>query len=167
MEKRGKKGISPIVATVILISLVITLSILVWIFLSGFIKELVVKEEKSVDTICFDEVEISVQVKDLKKNEVIVSNDGNVPLVGVNIEVRAKREAKLKNPAKLRFYSCGLESGQVSTELCAFDTLQDFGLTLINACDKVTVTPVLLGIGEKSGEHVRTPCETKAKTFTC
>lgn len=173
MEKRGnlfgkmlhqkdKRGISPIVATVILVSLVVTLSILVWIFLGGFIKELVIKREKSVETVCIDDVEIAAEVVDLSDNKIIVSNEGNVPIAGVNIELRAKGTARLK------FYNCPLAIGDASTEVCPqeFTVNTDFA-DLIGICDKVTITPVILGTGQKSGRHQRSACDVKATTFPC
>ena len=87
----NKKAISPIIATVILISLVVTVSVIVWIFLGGFIKELVIKQEKSVEAVCLDDVEISASVGNLASDEVIISNDGNAPIAGINIEVNAGR----------------------------------------------------------------------------
>jgi len=155
-----KKGISPIIATVILISLVVTISVIVWIFLGGFIKELVVKQEKSIEAVCLDDVEISASVGNLEQDEVIVSNEGDAPIAGINIEVKAGGEGRLK------FYNCPLESGATSTELCAFTTGADF-IDLLAECQKVTLTPVLLGKGQKSGRHQRSACEVKAKSFEC
>ena len=157
-----RKAISPIIATVILISLVVTLSIVVWIFLGGFIKELVIKQEKSVEAVCLDEVEISASVEDLSFDQVIVSNDGDAPIAGVNIAVKASG-----GEGKLKFYNCPLESGAASTEICAFTTGEDFGIDLIQNCEKVTITPVLLGKGQKSGRHQRSSCDVKAKSFDC
>lgn len=157
----GTKALSPIIATVILISLVVTLSIIVWIFLGGFIKELVVKQEKSADAVCLDEVEISASVEDLSLDQVIVSNDGDAPIAGVNIWVKASG-----GEGRQKFYNCPLESGAASAELCAFTTGEDFS-DLISGCEKVTITPVLLGKGQKSGKYQRSACDTKAKSFEC
>ena len=157
---KGKRGISPIVATVILISLVVTLSIIVWVFLSGFTKELVIKEQKSVDAICQDDVEISAVV-DVPGRGLLVSNEGNVPIAGVELELRKPGDAQRK------FFSCPLEPGKTSDDInCPFP-LGEFRNTLLSGCETATVIPVLLGTGQKSGKHQKSPCELKSKTFTC
>ena len=56
--KNNKKGVSPVVSTVLLIMIVIILAIIILIWSQGFIKEAITKqvsgETKSIDQYCSD-----------------------------------------------------------------------------------------------------------------
>jgi len=79
-----KKGLSPIVATVLLIGLVVVLAGLVFFWARGFISEKIEKFGENVDDVC-ERVDFGVEL--VEGNSILeVVNRGNVPIH--NFEVK-------------------------------------------------------------------------------
>ena len=80
---KKQKALSPIIATVLLIAIVLVLALIIFLWMRGFIEEVVEKEvggvKKSVDKFCAD---VSF-VADIKTGSIIMSNEGNIPLYGI------------------------------------------------------------------------------------
>ena len=83
MVKR-KRGISPIIATVLLIMLVLILAIIILLWSQGFIKERILKFDKPVENSCS---ELSLQTFVNGDNSFGFTNIGNVPIYGVSLKV--------------------------------------------------------------------------------
>ena len=86
MIKRGKKGISPIVSTSLLIVMVIILAIIIFLWARSFIGEVVEKtiqgETKSADKFC-NEVQFIATVSD--DGLLYIVNQGDVPIEDVQV----------------------------------------------------------------------------------
>ena len=62
-EKRGKKGISPLIATILLIGFTVVLALLVWFWFSGFITERTQKQGEIVEAqiSCVTGIDLRIQ----------------------------------------------------------------------------------------------------------
>jgi flagellin-like protein len=84
-----RKGVSPVVATVLLISIVIVLGLIIFFWARGFLNESAIKGDRAVEVSC-QKVEFESEVV---KNDnscdgesaLDVNNIGNVPIYGVRI----------------------------------------------------------------------------------
>jgi flagellin-like protein len=83
-----KKGVSPVVATVLLIAIVIVLAVIIFLWARGFISE---KAEKDGSA-----VEFSCELIDLKigifGDQLEIINRGNVPIYGIDVKLRGTGE---------------------------------------------------------------------------
>lgn len=80
--KRGKKGVSPVIATVLLISIVVVLIIVIFAWLRGTIKDAITKGGENVELVC-DKVKLRASYS--TPNLEIV-NDGDVPVYDINVK---------------------------------------------------------------------------------
>ncbi|MBS3084013.1 hypothetical protein J4423_04375 [Candidatus Pacearchaeota archaeon] len=84
-----KRGVSPVIATVLLIMIVVVLAGIVFIWARGFLSESAVKGGKSVETSCADvnfEVQLIFNAEECNGNAAIdINNIGNIPIYGVQV----------------------------------------------------------------------------------
>lgn len=77
-----KKAVSPVIATVLLIAIVVVLGLIVFLWFQGIAKESIQKFERNIELVC----------EDIKFNgeysggQLHVSNSGNVPIFGLKIK---------------------------------------------------------------------------------
>ena len=133
--KRGKKGLSPVVATVLLISIVIAIAVIVFFWLRGFTEEAVTKNEENVELIC-DKVNFRA---DYSGGLLSVSNLGNVPLYDFKIKVMKGGSFDEYNLREIseNEKKVGLAPGKVYSESISDVVGSD--------SDSVTLIPILLG----------------------
>jgi flagellin-like protein len=85
-----KKAVSPIVSTVLLIMIVVTLAVIILIWTRGFIKEAITKdiggETKEVDQLCSSEVKLRGIVDEVD-NSFGFTNNGNVPIFAFDLKL--------------------------------------------------------------------------------
>lgn len=79
---KQKRGISPIVATVLLVALVVIIAIIIFLWARGFIKENVMKDNRNAAEICKD---ISLE-SEIDNGLLVVSNTGNYPVHSLKIK---------------------------------------------------------------------------------
>jgi flagellin-like protein len=87
MNKRGKKALSPVIATVLLIMMVLILAIIILLWSKAFIKEQILKFDKPIENVC-NEVSIKTFVN--PDNTYGFTNTGNVPIYSVNVKISEK-----------------------------------------------------------------------------
>jgi len=137
----NKKGLSPVIATVLLIMLAIILAVIIIIWASNFIGEQITKNlgagEEEISTFCNGEdLKFVIDfVYEPGKISLTAQNNGNVPIYG--FEVRQKKSFSIKRIADISFGSEGLLSGETKDA-----EANDVDL---NTGDEVIVTPVLVG----------------------
>jgi flagellin-like protein len=90
-DKMRKKGISPVVATVTLIAIVVVIAVIIFIWARGFLSEAAQKGDRAVEVSC-GEVNIETQLIQSASNcmggsAVDINNIGNIPIYGVEIFV--------------------------------------------------------------------------------
>ncbi|MEK6844284.1 MAG: archaellin/type IV pilin N-terminal domain-containing protein [Nanoarchaeota archaeon] len=130
----NKKGLSPIIATVLLISLALVLALIIFIWARSVIKEKVTKFGETIESACKD---VSFNAELERSGKVNINNLGNVPLYGV--EVRKRGVGIIKNVGAGYFGNGleGLPKGAGKT------TNIDLGNPSIG--EEFIIVPILLG----------------------
>ncbi|PIN78101.1 hypothetical protein COV15_00370 [Candidatus Woesearchaeota archaeon CG10_big_fil_rev_8_21_14_0_10_34_12] len=90
-----KKAVTPIIATVLLIAIVVVASLIVFIWANSFIKERIMKLDQLAETLC-PEV---ILAAGLEGNTLVVSNLGNIPVYQIRIKKIKDKESQSENIA--------------------------------------------------------------------
>ena len=86
-----KKGVSPVVATVLLIVIVIVLATIIFIWARGFLSESATKGDRVVESSCEDinfEVQIASSASQCNNGNgwaIDINNIGNIPIYGIKV----------------------------------------------------------------------------------
>lgn len=142
-KKLKKRGISPVVATVLLVGMVIVIGIIIFLWFRSFTQESAVKFNKNIQLVCGEVIFAADWIGGI----VYISNDGNVPIF--NFKVKEDKGDGNFNTEEInkditvaddKFQ--GLNSGGSWNG--------DYDLDL--AVEKIVLIPVLLGESEDKGE---------------
>ncbi len=146
--KNGKKGdkraISPVIATVLLIAMVIVIALIVFLWFRGMTGDYGEKFGKNVELACQD-----VQLEaDYYQGTLYVVNDGNVPVYKMNVKLSGAGSHSTEDLSTLAtdWPESGLNSGSSFS-----------GSVDIENAEEITLIPVLLATSEKGNK----------KTFEC
>ncbi len=142
----GKRGISPVIATVLLIAMVLVIGLIVFMWLRGLTQEAVTKfEGENIELAC-DDVQFSASYSE---GFLFISNTGNIPIYEINLKILREGSHETKNlkDVSINWPDLGLNqggtfSGDISSE--------------VSDTNEIILIPILLG---RSGEGER--------TFTC
>lgn len=77
-----KRGISPVIATVLLIAMVVVLGLIIFMWFRGFTQEAVTKFDTNVELVCSDATFDASYAED----KLSVINTGNVPIYRVKVK---------------------------------------------------------------------------------
>ena len=80
--KNKKRGISPVIATILLISIVIAMGLIVFLWFRDFLGDAITKNNQNVEVVCED-VEFKVQYI---SGTLQIQNDGNIPIYRIKIK---------------------------------------------------------------------------------
>jgi len=148
--KRFKKGLSPIITTVLLIALTIVITSVVFLWFRGMVEEGVTKFEKNIKLVCDD---VSFEA-DYLSGTLSIVNNGNVPLFRVNLKISKDGSYQTKEITALNggesWPSTGLSTGTTFSGNIGNDPA-------IKNAQSAIVSPVLIGTSSKEGK----------KTFVC
>ncbi len=124
---KDKKGVSPVIATILLIAIVIILALIIFLWARGFIKESVQKQGKPADQACSEiDLELSYIGEELQ-----ITNRGNVHVY--KLEIQKKSGGSVEKQS----FNKSVRIGQsVSEEVGSYDEIE--------------VLPLILGQGENS-----------------
>jgi len=126
---RQKKGLSPVIATILLIALVMVLASIVFLWARGFISEQIEKFGQPIDDVCADVIVDAELYKDYAGWKLDIANRGSVPIHHFDIK----------------------EISGGSSEIYSFDFSFDAGESGTNSVvlktnpDEIIIYPVLLG----------------------
>ena len=84
MKILQKRGVSPVIATVLLIAIVIVIASIIFLWARGFVKETIMKQDKPDYQVCG---EINLQIE-IVNNKLQVANNGNIPVYILDINKR-------------------------------------------------------------------------------
>jgi len=132
MIQKGKKGLSPVVATTLLVAITVVLATIVFFWARGFIGDEIEKFGRKIDQSCPDVV-FSVEALS-STGKIYVQNEGTVPIYG--IEVRQKRFAGVNILQTEPFSNLGILAGESDR----VDLPSE-----LNTGDEIIIVPVLLG----------------------
>ena len=155
MEKMNRKGVSPVIATVLLVAMVVVLALIVFLWFKGLTKEAVTKfGGTNIELVCGD-----VSFSSEYNNGILtISNDGNVPIYGMNAKIVRTGSYETKDIKDLTasWPSAGLKQGGIfSGDLS----------TQFSGAKQVTLIPVLVGTSQK-GERVHACTEQNGQQLT-
>ena len=147
MNKIKKKGVSPVIATVLLIGIVIIVGLIIFLWIRGITQEVVTKFDKNAELVC-DEVNFEASYS---LNSLAISNTGNVPIYEVMVKINEEGSFETKNINQLsgNWPTTGLNQGKRFVDTIIFDD-----------ATSIILVPVLLG-NSKGGETAFTCNENK------
>lgn len=128
---KNKKGVSPVVATVLLIAIVIVLAIIIFLWASSFFEERAEKFGKSEDQACSEVILDAYYNSD---GTLDVTNKGNIPVYGLKVEVIEKGESEMKD-----------YSGKAINEGESIVIGDDENLDIGEDVERLKIIPILLG----------------------
>lgn len=132
-----KSGLSPVIATILLISMAVVLSGIIFVWARSFLDEKVTKFDEPIENAC-GAINFNAESYDSK---IHILNSGNVPLLG--FEIRKKTASSLVKAETL-------ESTVSTGETASVDVPSS-----LEAGDEVILVPVIIGkSGAKKGRYV-------------
>ncbi len=132
-----KRGISPIIATVLLITVVVILSVIVFLWARGFIDEKAEKFGGAIEQSC-DNVEMEAGLFNCPFGscDLDVINRGNVPIYGLDVKVRSTGEVLVHH----------IESSTVGVgESISISLTNQPDPVNLEIGDELNIVPILLG----------------------
>jgi len=143
---KTKKGVSPVVATVLLIAMVIVIGMIIFLWFRGFVEEEITKfGDENIKLAC-GKVKFDASYSE---GNLYISNTGTVPIFDLRLKISEEGEYATKDlrDFALEWQKTGLNSGGTFSEDISYETM---------GADSIILIPVLLGSSE-SGE----------RTFAC
>ena len=142
-----KKGVSPVIATILLIALVIIIALIVFQWMKGFTKEAVTKFDGTNIKLVCDDVQFDASYSD---ETLTISNLGNVPINNFDIKSEYSGGHDTINLKTENSDFKGLNQGGIFSEEISFDPVPT----------KIILIPILLGVN-KDGEQKTQACEER------
>ncbi len=111
---KNKNGLSPVIATVLLISLGIVLAGIIFLWMTGFVSEQLEKQGKPIDQVCSEvafeeEHDYSSSTNSMTLQ---ITNRGNVPISGFDIKFVGDGQSSMK---VFQFYTLVGASSELQT----------------------------------------------------
>ncbi len=135
---KNRKGLSPVITTVLLIALVIVIISIIFLWFRGMVEEGVTKFGKNIKLVC-DDVEFETSYSSGTLN---IVNTGNVPIFMVNIKMSQGGNYQTKEITEFNGISwpiSGLNQGGTFSG----------NIDVNSGTDKIIVLPVLIGTSTK------------------
>ncbi len=136
---KSKRGLSPVVATILLIAMVIVIGLIIFLWFRGLGEEAITKLGKNVELVC-DDVGFSADY-DSSSQEINIVNDGTVNLFGMKVKIIKSGSHETKDLAD--DFSNWPKSGLTQGQAVSVDA--SFGSDV----EEVVLIPVLAGESEE------------------
>jgi flagellin-like protein len=144
-----KKALSPVVASVLLVALVLILAVIIFLWARAFLPEKLQKDlgggAAPIEDAC-KEVQFTAQYD---SGNIYILNEGNVPLHGVEIGIK-------KGFGSLEFTDF---TGGVNIVKIGETTTFDLSNITISTGNEIVIVPVLLGESAKTSERKAFICD--------
>lgn len=136
----NKKGVSPVIATILLVGIVMIMGLIIFVWLRGLAGETVTKFDKNAELVC-EEIQFEASYS---TGELSISNIGNIPIFQMKIKISNKGNFETSNLNTLTeiWPEVGLNQGKIFSDTISF-----------TGAEKIVLIPVILGSsrdGEKS-----------------
>lgn len=139
--KKNRRGISPVVATVLLVSIVIIIGLIIFLWFRGMNEEVIKKfGEKNIKLVCED-VEFTA---DYDGTTLYISNLGNVPIFKMNVIITGAGTYSTKDLSSMNGAEDWKETGLNSGGAFSGNIQNEVG-----GAEKITLIPVLIGNSDK------------------
>ncbi len=134
-----KRGISPVIATVLLIAMIVVIGLIVFVWFRNIIQEEGTKFGKNVNLVCGD-VEFDTDY-DSYSGTLSIANNGNVPIFGIKIKISGDGSHKTKDLKEISssWPDLGLNQGGTFSGDIYSET---------SNADEIKIIPVLMGSSE-------------------
>lgn len=147
-----KRGVSPVIATVLLISMVVIIGIIIFLWFRGMVGETVTKFGKNIELACEDVVFDASYSKEIGTEEktLYISNNGVVPIYDMNVKIEGAGSHETKKLSVISSWTeeKGIQGGVFSEDISS----------AVGTSTKLTLTPILLGSTD-SGENKEFVCD--------
>ena len=137
---KEKRGISPVIATTLLIAMVVVIGLIIFMWFRGFTQESVTKfGGTNIELVCKDVAFDS----SYSGSDIFISNTGNVPIYSFEIKIESPGSQESADITDLvsDWPVAGLDQGGVYSGF----------VSGIDSAQKVTLIPVLRGTTSNSG----------------
>ncbi|MDP3986614.1 MAG: hypothetical protein Q8P81_00105 [Nanoarchaeota archaeon] len=149
--QKNKKAVSPVVATVLLIIMVIVIGLIIFLWFRSFVPEQGEKFGRNLELVC-NEVVFQPAYSTTNGN-LTITNTGNVPIYSISIKISKDRSHSTKNMTELddNWPPLGLRQGKTFTSI---DLSSE-----ISGAEEVLIIPILAGTSSE-GDQTHT-CEER------
>ena len=144
-QQKNKKAISPVIATVLLIAMVIVIGLIVFLWFRGMVEEEKTKFGKNIKLVCSD-VEFEAEYG---SGTLYISNKGNVPIFSMKVQIFDDSSHTTENIKELsgEWPATGLNPGRSFSG--------DISGAIKSGDEKIILIPVLVGSSDE-GEKAYT-----------
>jgi flagellin-like protein len=153
MKRGKKKSLSPIIATVLLIGIVVAIGLIVFAWMRGFVKEEGTKFGENVRLVCQDPALQFKASYNFSNGNLKIINSGNIPIFQVDIKVYMSNGYQTKGITDFpsnNWPSTGLKSGEPF-----YGNIGTFsGVT------KIVIIPILISTTSSGKNEIYTCDET-------
>lgn len=137
--KKMKKGLSPVIATILLIAMVVVLGLIIFLWFRGFTEESITKfGGTNVKLICGDVIFESEYSS--ASGSLFLSNTGNVPIYSFKLKIQETGSYETVDVKDIvsDWPETGLDQGGIYSGL----------VSISSGADEITVIPILRGSSE-------------------
>ena len=146
-----KRGLSPVIATLLLVGLALALAIIIFLWARSFVVERLQKDNQNIENRCEDVSFTAEIIDDAGGKVAVITNDGNVPMYGIEI----KKKQTLGDISSLKTIEQSVLKGE--TQNIPIDSnIAD----QLESGSRLIISPVLLG-ELSSGEKRSFVCDSK------
>ncbi|OGJ11969.1 hypothetical protein A3K62_02870 [Candidatus Pacearchaeota archaeon RBG_16_35_8] len=148
IKRMNSKGVSPVIATVLLVTMVVVIALIIFLWFRNINQEAITK---------FDGTNVEVVCSDVKfessyaSGSLYVLNNGNVPMYSMKMSIYSGgsyETSDLHDISDSNWPEKGLNPGLAFSST----TLN----SLVSGADKVLMIPVLVGVNEAGEERLHT-----------
>jgi flagellin-like protein len=140
--KKSDKGLSPVIATVLLVGLVVVSGMIIFLWFQGFAGEAITKFGQNAELVCG---QVAFRAS-YSNDKLSITNNGDVPIYKMKMRIVKPGEEKTLNVEDLtdNWPISGLnQNGAILLEGVADD---------LTEANQIVLTPVLRGNSNKGGE---------------
>jgi len=132
--KKMKRGLSPVIATILLVGLVIMIGVIIFFWFKNMQREAITKfGETNIELVC-DEVRFDASYSSDPSDQIYLSNKGNVPISSFKVKKSREGSYETEDIEDITDWEVGLNEGRTFSS----------GIVIGNY-DEITLIPVLLG----------------------
>jgi flagellin-like protein len=134
-EKKRSKGLSPIIATVLLITMVIVIALIVFLWIRGMTQEAITKfGNQNIQLVCN---QVSFEASYNPTTGLYIRNPGNVPIFGMDVKkIGAGSHQTVDLRENANWPEVGLNQGGI---------FSDEGFPIDSGVTEIILVPVLIG----------------------
>ena len=148
----NKKGLSPVIATTLLVLMTVIIAVLIFVWVKSFFGEEIKKnlggEDELIQNFC-ERVQFTADVT--VSGTITIQNSGEVPIYG--IEVKKEGLGSMKSLGIARSRDGGTKSGDTE------ELIYSLGENTIVAKNNLVLVPILLGTTNEAKKSY--PCDSK------